>query len=155
MGVGPVMADNLKVGGHLYMIPGSGPKSDRQARRQRMAVYLAWLLQPKDEREPRTKKDMADRLGVTFQTLLNYERDPDFSTEVRRQLGQAFRVDRLPALFESLYRTATEPENPRQVQAARTLLEWWGKPDLEAATDLADLTAEELEKIASGDGPTG
>jgi len=142
------MADSLKVGGKLFVVPDAGaPRSDRRARQERMAVYMAWLVQPKDEREPRTKTAMAERLGCTIQTLLAYERDPDFSDAVREKLGQAFRVDRLPDLFESLYQTATDHENPRQVQAARTLLEWFGRAQ-DVRSELAELPVEELERLA-------
>jgi DNA-binding XRE family transcriptional regulator len=138
----------LQVGGKLYLIPSGKPQSDKQARLERQAAYMAWLLLPKDERVPQTKKAVAELIGVTVQTLFAYERDPDFQLEVKRRLGNVFRVDRLPKVFEALYTTAMEPENPRQVQAARTLLEWFGK-GTEESTDLSDLTVEDLEAIAS------
>jgi len=144
------MGDGLEVGGKVFRLPVSAGRSDRAARLERQAIYLAWLLQPKDAREPSTKKAMAEGMGVTYQTLLNYERDPDFTAELRRQLGHVFRTDRLPSVIDALYRTALEPENPRQVQAARTLLEWLGAVQGEGLSDLAEYTAEELEKLAEG-----
>lgn len=147
------MAD-LKVGAHLYVVPdGNVPRSSREAKQQRQAAYLAWLLLPKDEREPRTKTEMAARLGVTIQALLGYERDPAFADEVRSRLGHAFKVDRLPALFEALYVTATDPDNPRQVTAARTLLEWFGRSQAEASNQhLSELTDEQLAALAEAGG---
>lgn len=142
------MAERVEVGGNVYMLPSADtPRSDRRAKVERQAVYMAWLLQPKDMRDPPTKTKMAERLGVTIQTLLSYERDPDFSQLVRERLSQSFRTDRLPHLFDSLYQTATNPDNPRQVQAARTLLEWFGRTS-EVQGELADLTDEELERLA-------
>lgn len=143
----------VTVGSNVYLLPTSTVKSDREAKDRRQAIYMAWLIQPKDEREPRTKQAMAEVLGVTVQTLFNYERDPDFAGAVRERLSRAFKVDRLPNLFESLYATATDPENPRQVTAARTLLEWFGRSDAAqgAAAELANLSLEELEAVAAAD----
>jgi len=146
------MAEPIPIGGTLYVLPDLGTaRSDKQAKLERQAAYLAWLLLPRDEREPRTKKAFAERLGVAPNTLLNYERDPDFTAEIRRRLGQAFRVDRLPAIFEALYQTAIEPENPRQVQAARALFEWLGRASEEGTSDLARYTIEDLERLAGSD----
>ena len=141
-------SERIEVGGNVFTLPSADlPRSDKRARQERQAVYMAWLLQPKDMRDPATKTAMAERLGVTIQTLLSYERDPEFSQLVRERLAQSFRTDRLPHLFDSLYQTATDPENPRQVQAARTLLEWFGRTQ-EVQGELAELTDEELEKLA-------
>jgi transcriptional regulator with XRE-family HTH domain len=144
------MAEPISVGGTLYVLPDlEKARSDKQARLERQAAYLAWVLQPREERVPRTKKALAERMGVSTQTLYNYDRDPDFTAEVRRRLGAAFRVDLLPELFRSLYKTATEPENPRQVQAARTLLDWLGRAAEEGTQGaLAELSDEELVKLA-------
>jgi DNA-binding XRE family transcriptional regulator len=141
----------MRVGPNLYLIPSPDTRrADSEAKRQRMAVYLAWVCQPKDERQPRTKTEMAAAMGVTVQTLFAYERDPEFGKAVSEKLGQSFRVDRLPDLFERLYQTATDPENPRQVAAARTLLEWLGRAQDQTGQGLADMTVEDLERIAAG-----
>jgi DNA-binding XRE family transcriptional regulator len=142
---------SIEIAGTLYVLPDlETARSDKRARLERQAAYLAWCLQPKEERQPRTKKAVAEKLGVSLQTLLNYEKDPDFSGEVRRRLGQAFRIERLPAIFEALYTTATESENPRQVQAARALFEWLGRATDEGQSDLAQFSVEDLERLAEG-----
>ena len=144
------MARQMKVGGDLYVLPDlAAARSDKRAKQERQLLYLAWLVLPPDEREPGTKTALAEQIGCTLQTLLAYERDPEFASAVRERLGGAFRVERLPHLFESLYATATDPSNPRQVTAARTLLEWFGRAQ-GAPSQLADLTIEDLEKIADG-----
>lgn len=144
------MARQLRVGGDLYVVPDlNTARSDRRAKLERQAAYLAWIVQPREERDPPTKTAMAEALGCTIQTLLAYERDPDFSAAVRDRLGQAFRTEHLPRLFDSLYATAVDSSNPRQVTAARTLLEWFGRAQA-ATSGLADMSVEELEKVAEG-----
>jgi hypothetical protein len=64
-------------------------------------------------------------------------------------LGQAFRTERLPDIFEALAHTALDSQNPRQVTAARTLLEWFGRTQ-GATSHLADMDIAELEKLAAG-----
>lgn len=147
------MADStIRVGPNLYLLPPPDTsRGDKDARQQRMAVYLAWVCQPKEEREPRTKTEMAAKMGCTVQTLFSYERDPEFGAAVTDKLGHSFRVDRLPALFDSLYNTATDSDNPRQVVAARTLLEWFGKAqEGSAGRGLAEMSLEDLERVAAG-----
>lgn len=142
---------SVKVGAHLYLLPSvDAPRNDARAKDSRQAAYLAWIIQPKDVREPRTKTAMAELLGVTVQTLGNYERDPDFGAAVRERLSKHFKVDRLPDLFEALYVTAMDPSNARQVTAARTLLEWFGRTEAEQTGNaLAGMSLEELAAAAA------
>jgi hypothetical protein len=141
----------IRVGSNVFLLPVAGTaRGDREAKDSRQAAYMAWIIQPKDEREPRTKTEVAKLLGVTVQTLGNYERDPDFAAAVRERLSHHFKVDRLPDLFESLYATATDSTNPRQVTAARTLLEWFGRAAGEqSAGALGEMSLEELAQAAS------
>ena len=135
-----------RIGENVFVIPGSDvPMSDREAKAARQAAYIAWLVLPKGQRVPSTKKAVAELLGVTTATLLNYEKEPAFRDEVQRRLGAAFRVDRLADVFEALYVTATSVENPRSVAAARTLIEWSEKASGLAGIDLSGYSDEELE----------
>jgi hypothetical protein len=115
------------------------------AKQVRKALYLEWLLVPKDQREPRTKTAMAEQLGCSLVTLLSYEKDADFTNELSRRLGAAFRVDRLSDIFEALYVTATAP-GPQQVAAARTLLEWFDKGQRVAPSDMSEMSDEQLRE---------
>jgi hypothetical protein len=115
-----------------------------EAKQARKALYLEWLIVPKDQRDPQTKSEMAERLGCTLQTLLTYEREPEFTNEVSRRLGAAFRVDRLTDIFEALVLTALTP-CPQQVAAARTLLEWFDKGQRATPnSDLSEMTEDQL-----------
>lgn len=140
--------DNIvQIGGNVFLLPGSdAPMHSSEAKDMRKAAYLEWCLLPRSERTPKTKREVADLLGVTTATLLNYEKEPDFRGEVQRRLGATFRVDRLADLFKTLYEIATDANNPRAVSAARTLLEWSERSTEHSGMDLSHYSDEELEE---------
>jgi hypothetical protein len=144
----------MKVGDNLFVVPVGTAKSDQSAKVARQRIYLEWLLCPTDERDPKTKKEMAALLDCTPQTLFAYEHEPKFVAEITRRLAHAVKVDNLPALVRALGQTALDPTNPRQVAAARTLMEWAYKAGGIPATDLGALTDEELARLAGDDGPS-
>jgi hypothetical protein len=119
------------------------------AKQRRLEVYLEWLLTPKAERRPSTKRELAEVLGVTTQTLRNYAKDPWLQRELLTRQRTVFRVEKVGPVLDSLYAQATDPENRQSVSAARTLLEWINKsvePSL--PTDMASMSDEELAEAA-------
>ena len=129
-------------------------KLSPEARMHRMGLYAEWLATPSELREPSTKKDVAERLGVTYDTLKDYEADSRFHRLYTDRLNQEFRVERLGDVLNALMVQATDPESTRAVQAARLLLEWMERRDsldigdvLTAAT--VDEIRQELERRAS------
>jgi DNA-binding XRE family transcriptional regulator len=131
--------------GDLIVLPGGEPHNSVEAKRARQFVYLEWLAVPKGSRDPRTKTEMAERLGCSIQTLLAYEREPAFTNELSRRLGASFRVDRLADIFEALVTTALDPAAKSQVPAARTLLEWFDKGQQVKPEDFSQFTDEQLK----------
>ena len=118
--------------------------SEPQKRRE---TYLEWLLTPEAERVPRTKVAVAESLGVSTETLRNYQRDPWFQREYALRGRALLRVERAGTILDSLYDQAKDPENPRSVQAAKVLLDWMSKT-LDAPVtegDIAELSDEQLE----------
>lgn len=129
-------------------------KLSPEARMHRMGLYAEWLATPSELREPLTKKDVAERLGVTYDTLKDYEADPRFHRLYTDKLNQEFKVERLGDVLNTLMVQATDPQSTRAVQAARLLLEWMERREslnigdvLSTAT--MDEIRQELERRAS------
>jgi hypothetical protein len=136
--------------GDLVMLPTAARHNSVDAKRARKALYLEWMVLPRDQRDPATKTELAAQLGCTLQTLMSYERDPDFSNEVSRRLSQAFRIDRLSQVFEALYTTAVGG-GPQSVAASRTLLEWFDRGQQARQSDLSELSEEQIRQaLAQG-----
>ena len=123
-------------------------KLSPQARLERMELYAEWLALPADLREPSSKKDIAKRLGVSYDTVKDYEQDPRFQAIYRDKVDSELRVANLGEIINSLVTQATDPQNTRSVQAARLLLEWMDKHTAPVAEDalrkatLDDIRAE-------------
>lgn len=136
----------VNVGGSLHVLPVGAAHNDSEAKQARMLAYLEWVLLPKEHRNPETKKAVAKLLGVSVSTLLNYEKESTFRGEVQRRLGAIFRVDRLSDVFETLHEIATDPDNPRAVSAAKTLMEWSELLNKSEGMDLSGYSEDELEE---------
>lgn len=121
-------------------------KTGSHEKRARMEKYLEWLLTPKAERDPSTKRELAERLEVTPQTLRNYQRDPWLQRELIQRGRAIARVERAQDVLDTLYDIAVDRENPRAVQAAKTWLQWVNtrvEPALD--TDIAEMDEEEFK----------
>lgn len=131
-------------------VPTESWKTGSQQKRDNMAAYVTWLLLPDSEREPRTKTEFADSLGVTLQTLRNYNREAFVQRELGEKARAVAKVDKLPAVIESLYVQASDPENSRSVQAAKALLDWLERtePSREAPLEVEGMSDEQLIKTA-------
>lgn len=90
----------------------------------RVQRFLEWLLTPRDERNPGTQAALAEELGVHRNTLGEWKNDPDFLAEWERQYRKTVgSPERAQSVLNSLYETATDRTDPRQVPAARAYLE--------------------------------
>jgi hypothetical protein len=120
-------------------------KLSPEARAKRMEMYAEWLALPSEMREPSTKKAVAEKLGVTYDTLKDYEADPRFHRLYTDRLNQEFKVERLGDVLNTLMQQATDPLSTRSVQAARLLLEWMEKRDqFDTDTVLSQLSLDEI-----------
>ncbi len=99
-------------------------KQAPEARLKRMEMYAEWLALPADAREPSTKKDVGKLLGISYETLKDYERDPRFQVMYRDRIAAEFKVSKLGDVIHALGVQAVDPLHPRSVQAARLLLDW-------------------------------
>lgn len=130
------------------MREGESFKTGSSEKRERMAVYIDWLLTPANEREPTTKKGLAELLGVTPETLRRYHSDPWLQRELADRARKEARVDRLPDILQSMYDQAINRENTRSVAAAKVYLDFLNQTE-EARTieNLEELSNDDLMKV--------
>jgi transposase-like protein len=115
-------------------------------------AYVAWLCTPVSEREPRTQTELAEQFAVAPNTLREWRQNPDFlrlwETQFRRTVGSP---ERMQKVLDTLYRTATDPDDPKHVQAAAKYVEIveGARPQkVEVSLSRAvDLTDEQLEEM--------
>lgn len=90
----------------------------------RKALYLDWLCTPVKEREPKTFGALAEQLGVHRNSLIKWREDADFlkawEKQYRRTVGNP---ERAQAIMDTLFKTATDPDDPKHVAAAKQYLE--------------------------------
>jgi len=126
-------------------------KQSLEAKRNRMEVYVEWLLTPKSERFPSTKTELAKQLGVSLQTLGTYSRDRWLQDEYLRRARAVFKADRMQQVLDSLYHQAIDVKNQRSVQAAGKLMQWamdTVERDRDEALDLERMSPEDLMDLA-------
>jgi hypothetical protein len=120
----------------------------------RAQIFLEWLCTPIKEREPRTRTDLQQQLGMKHETMKKLEESPEFlaawETLYRRTVGSP---EKAQNVLTELYETATDRTDPRQVQAAKAYLEAIDavKPKKVEVTmtsqTLAQATDEELQAM--------
>jgi hypothetical protein len=140
---------------------GESWKTGSSLKRERQEAYIEWLLTPKAERQPRTKQDLAEMLGVTPMTLRNYTRDPFFQQELSKRGKAINKVERASDVLDALYRRAIDvDEGAPAVTAAKVWLEYTDKAVADmAAADLEEMPKDELlaliekvyDKVADSD----
>ena len=86
--------------------------------------FLDWLTTPPEAREPRTRTELAKELGVTVPTLKRWEGDPEFLRLWEEQYYKTIgNPGRKAEIMDTLLRTATDQDDPKHVQAAKTYFE--------------------------------
>lgn len=119
----------------------------------RKQAFLGWLCTPVKERDPKTKGALAEKLGIDRQTLSAWVKDKEFLEEwERRYLATIGDPSRKSEIMDTLYRTATDPDDPKHVQAAKQYFEIEGsvkpaKIDLQVSGSPKELTDEQLAEI--------
>lgn len=139
----------MAVGDPPGVKPGVSWKDGDPEKAFRMDAHLEWLLTPKELRLPATKYEHAEKLGVTRQTLNNYELDESFRKKLRQEMKARFGVEAKADVLASLIAQAQDTSNPRSVQAAKILLTW--EDETATAADgraPIDMTDEQLGELA-------
>lgn len=128
---------------------GESWKTGSSVKRANMEAFVEWLLTPVVEREYPTRVAFAEFLGVTTQTLRNYERDLFVVNSLANRRKSAFKVERADKVVDALYAKALDPDGGGpSVTAARTLLDWMEKQttemNVEAMRDLSDAELKQM-----------
>lgn len=86
--------------------------------------FIEWLCTPPREREPRHQSELAKVLCVATTRLSEWKRDPEF---VRRWEAHYLQTigspERKSTLMDTLFKTGSDPDDPRHVTAAKTYME--------------------------------
>jgi len=107
-------------------------------------AYLDWLMAPPAERDPSTKLEMAEVLGVAVSTLYLWENSPLFQEQLRllkSRWGIKFHGEILGRLMD----VVANGTDTAAIQAAKVLLPHIDTGPREVKED--DLTAEHLIAI--------
>ncbi len=129
------------------------PKPNISDFRQRR--LLEWLLTPIKDREPPHLRDLAEELSVSRRTLTEWKSDADFLKEWERAYRNGVgSPERKQAILDTLYRTATDPDDPKHVQAADKYLQAVDaiapqKLDVTVSKSVTELTDEQLAQLAA------
>jgi len=121
----------------------------------RIQRYMKWLCTPPADREPRHKKDLAAELGVDHRTLNNWSNDAKFLKEWERLYLKTIGDPGVKLrIMQTLEQTATDPDDPKHVQAAKTYFEIEGsmkpaKMEVSVSKDVEKLSDEELDAFLS------
>ena len=119
----------------------------------RKQAFLDWLCTPKQDREEKTFKGFAEQLGVERKTLQNWRDDKEFLEEwERRYLKTIGDPSRKQSIMDALYKTATDPDDPKHVTAAGKYFEIEGsmKPQksvIEVRGSAKQLSDAELNEL--------
>lgn len=117
----------------------------------RKSKYLDWLLTPPQDREPRSKRELAGVLGVDIRSLNYWSEEPSFRDEWQRRVSQIVGdPSRGQRIMDTLFVAATDPANRNHVTAAKLYLEATQaiRPSLEVTVrKVSDLTDSELDAL--------
>lgn len=119
----------------------------------RKQTFLKWLCTPVKERDPKTMELLADQLGLTRRTLSNWKDDKEFlEAWEKRYLKTIGDPSRKQEIMDVLYRTATDADDPKHVQAAKQYFDIEGsikpqKVQIEMTRPAKELSDDELDAI--------
>ena len=95
--------------------------NDEAAKKQR---FIEWLCTPKKERDPPLQKDLARRMRLQTATLSRWKVEADFLKAWELYYLQTVgSPERKQTLMDTLFRTGSDPDDPRHVQAAAKYLD--------------------------------
>jgi hypothetical protein len=124
------------------------PMSDWRKQR-----YLQWLCTAPADRDPKTKGLLAEELGLDRRSLNRWEDDPEFMREWEKTyLKTIGNPGRKQQIMDTLFKTATDGDDPKHVAAAKEYFAIEGslrpqKVQVNVSRDPNDLTDEAIEGL--------
>jgi hypothetical protein len=118
-------------------------------------LFIEWLCTPKREREPSTQEAFAREHFINPDTLTRWKKERQFLLDWEQHyLATIGSPERKQNLLDTLYRTGTDNDDPRHVQAAAKYMELVDglkpqKLDITVNRPAKDLSDEELDAIAA------
>lgn len=115
--------------------------------------FLEWLCTPPKERDPKSEVELAKELSLERRTLYNWRQDKTFLEEwERRYLATIGNPQRKSEIMDTLLKTATDPDDPKHVQAAKAYFEIEGsikpaKMEVQVTRPAKELTDEQLAEL--------
>ena len=115
--------------------------------------YLEWLCTAPADREPKAKRDLAAELGLERRALWSWEQDPEFLREWEKTyLKTIGNPGRKQQIMDTLFRTATDGDDPKHVAAAKEYFAIEGslkpqKVQVSVNRDPDELTDEAIEGL--------
>lgn len=119
----------------------------------RKQAFLRWLCTPIKEREPRSITGIAQQIGVDRVTLWKWKEDKEFLEAWEKMYLQTIGdPSKKSEIMSTLYQTATDPDDPKHVQAAKAYFEIEGsiKParmEVSVSRPTSELTDEQLAEL--------
>lgn len=113
-------------------------------------AFVEWVSTPIADRDPSSMRQWAIQNDIAYETVKRWRRDTRVYEEAADRLGRHIDIDMIPGAVKALGDVASDPSNPRHVQAARVLidyLKWHVERSSDDATDISKLTDVELRDL--------
>lgn len=95
--------------------------NDEAAKKQR---FIEWLCTPKRDRDPQTQAELARRMRLKVSTLSKWKIEADFLKAWELHYLQTVgSPERKQTLMDTLFKTGSDADDPRHVQAAAKYLD--------------------------------
>lgn len=118
---------------------------------------LAWLLTPPGEREPGSMRDLAHELGTSVPALAKRREGAEFLKEWEREYLRTVGSPEIKMkIMRALEQIASDPDDPKVVQAARAFFEIQGTVKPQGTVEVnvntkapSELSNEDLERLVA------
>ena len=86
--------------------------------------FLEWLCTAPQDRMPHNQYELAEELGIDRNSLSDWKKDAEFLAAWEKKYRQTIgSPERAGQVMQSLYETAIDRTDPRQVQAAKAYMD--------------------------------
>lgn len=120
-------------------------ESKRRELNANMRAYAIWMATPDPLRQPRTKEEFAERIGVSSQTLWNYSKDPRIAEAIRfLVLQNAGNPANIGQILDMVFAQALEKKSVQYAEVwlkATGVMSQFGR----GGADILDVSAAEEE----------